>query len=246
MIFLWLNWAPGVAAHIRYTQRQLAAKNIDNSLKMYVIAWPILFLIYLCMGFTALAGRVLIPTMPKGMSVDHIMPLVFLQYMPPVVTGLLYAGLLAAAMSTVDSEVQICNSILFIDIQRYVKLSEKGMLNIARVLGIVIIAIATLITLYPLPIIIEFSAYSWGILGCLYFAPMLIGLYWKRVNKWGVISGIFGGLIVFATWQLLWGTRIYGILPFGVGVLVSIILTILVSAVTKPPPEEYLKGYFTS
>ncbi|MCX8191950.1 MAG: hypothetical protein N3F06_03995, partial [Nitrososphaerales archaeon] len=52
------------------------------------------------------------------------------------------------------------------------------------------------------------------------------------------------GLIVFATWQLLWGTRIYGIPPFGVGVLVSIVLTIVVSAVTKPPPEEYLKDYF--
>ncbi|MCS7116269.1 MAG: sodium:solute symporter family protein [Nitrososphaerota archaeon] len=244
LIFLWLNWAPGVAAHIRYTQRQLAAKNIDYSLKMYVIAWPILFLIYVCMGLTALAGRVLIPTMPAGMSVDHIMPLLFLKYMPPIITGLLYGGLLAAAMSTVDSEVQICNSIIFVDAQKYLKLSEKAMLNIARILGVIIVVIATLITLYPLPIIIEFSAYSWGILGSLYFAPMLIGLYWRRVNKWGVLAGVFGGLIVFATWQLLWGTRIYGIPPFGVGVLVSIVLTIVVSAVTKPPPEEYLKDYF--
>ena len=246
LIFLWLNWAPGVAAHIRYTQRQLAAKNIDFSLKMYAIAWPILFFIYISMGFTALAGRVLIPTIPKGMSVDHIMPLVFLQYMHPVIAGLLYSGLLASAMSTIDSEVQICNSIIFTDVQRYIKLSEKGMLNMARAVGVIIIVIATIITLYPLPIIIEFSAYCWGILGCLYFAPMLIGLYWKRVNKWGILSGIFGGLIVFAVWQLLWGTGIYGIPPFGVGVLVSIILTILVSAITKPPPEEYLKGYFSS
>ena len=246
LLFLWLNWAPGVAAHIRYTQRMMAARNIDLSLKMYVIAWPILFVIYLCMAFTALAGRVFIPTMPEGMSVDYIMPFVFQKYFPPIVAGLFFACLLAAAMSTIDSEVQICNSIVFTDIQKYLKLSEKGMLTFARVLAIVVVVICTLITLYPLPIIIEFSAYCWGILGVLYFAPMLLGLYWRRVNKWGVVSGIFGGLIVFAIWQMLWGTRIYGIQPFGVGVLVSILLTFIVSAVTKPPPEECLKMYFSS
>ncbi|MEM1545318.1 MAG: sodium:solute symporter family protein [Candidatus Methanomethylicia archaeon] len=246
LLFLWLNWAPGVAAHVRYTQRILAARNIDLSLKMYVIAWPILFIIYTCMAFTALAGRIFIPTMPEGMSVDYIMPLIFGKYFPSIVVGLFYACLLAAAMSTIDSEVQICNSIVFIDMLRYLKLSERGMLAVARILAVVIVIICTLITLYPLPIIIEFSAYCWGILGVLYFAPMMIGLYWRRVNKWGVISGVFGGLIVFAVWQMLWGTRIYGIQPFGVGVLVSILLTIIISAVTKPPPEECLKMYFSS
>jgi SSS family transporter len=246
LLFLWLNWAPGVAAHIRYTQRMLAGKDTDSAIKMHVITWPILFVLYICMAFMALVGRVFIPTMPKGMSVDYILPLIFQTYFPPIVTGLLYVALLGAAMSTIDSELQICGSILLTDMQRYVKFSENKMLNFARVINIVIVVIAALITLYPLPIIIEFSAYTWGILGTLYFAPMLLGLYWRRVNKWGVVSGIFGGLIVFVIWQILWGTSIYGIQPFGVGVLVSILLTIIVSAVTRPPPEEYLKMYFSS
>jgi len=245
VLTLYLNWTPGVAAHVRYTHTMQAAKNVKTAIIMYMISWPILLVLYLCMGFVALGGRVLIPTMPKGMEIDWIFPLIFKTYMHPVMAGLLFAGLLAAAMSTIDHELQLSAAMATVEVKTYYpKLSDKSLLWMARALTVVLTVIAMIITFYPIGLIIEFSAYMWGILGISYFGPMFFGLYIKRINKLGATAGVLGGLIVFILWQALWGTRIYGIIPAGMGVLVSIVVTFLASYATAPPPEEHWKPFF--
>ena len=242
----WFTQAPGTGAHPQYLQRIQAAKDIKLSLRMYIYSWITLAVIYFCFVIIGLGGRVLVPTMPEGFKSDWIFPYLMLKYMHPVITGTVFAGIIAAAASTLDTQVHLTSVFLSVDVIRGLKkeISERSALLISRILTGVLVAIGIYFSIYPAPELLTLGGYTLGLMGVLWFVPVLLGLYWKRVTTIGVAVGTIAGVIVFVVWQTLWGFSIYGLPPVGMGVITSFLLTVLISLFTKPPPEECIKPYF--
>lgn len=192
MFFTFLVQGPGTGTNPVYLQRIQASKNMKVALGMYKYAWIILILIYIALNIVGVGGRVLIPTMPEGMKTDWIMPLLFQQFTHPIIAGLFFAGLLAAAMSTIDSNIIIISSCATIDIAGNIwpEMKEERLIWISRAVVAIVGIIVVVMAMANMPMLVIVAGYAFGILGLTYFIPLLLGLYWRRANLAGAWSCI--------------------------------------------------------
>lgn len=245
LFFTFLVQGPGTGTNPVYLQRMQASRTMSVALKMYKYSWIILIFVYIALNIVGVGGRVLVPTMPEGMKTDWIMPYLFVEYTHPIIAGLFFAGLLAAAMSTIDSNIVIISSCISINIVKnfWPKVTEAQTLLISRISVIAIGAIVVLMAMSELPMLVIVAGYAFGVLGLTFFIPLLFGLYWRRANVYGAWACILGGVIVFILWQAFVGTSAYGIPPIGVGILAGAIIMWIVSSLTPPDPEERWAPY---
>ncbi len=255
LFFNFLVQGPGTGSRPEYLQRIQAANKLSTTFKTYIIAWIILIFVYISLNIVGVGGRVLIPTMPEGMSSDWIMPLIFLEFTHPVITGLFFSGLLAAAMSTVDSSMMIITASAT-DILKVVKgkqeIDSKKIMLFSRCVTVLVGIAVYLMALNNNSFIVTVAGYGFGILGLTYFVPLMFGLYSKKANTIATWACIIGGSIAFIVWQYCVTTGIFvkgsvaaAIPAIGFSVLVGIILMAIVSAVTKPMEEKFWAPYFS-
>lgn len=163
--------------------------------------------------------------------------------LPAIVAGLILAGILAATMSTADSQMLAAASSVSQNIvQEFfrVKLSEKKSLLIARITIIVISVIGVILARDPNSSVFGIVSFAWAGFGGAFGAVTLCALFWQRSNKWGALAGMIGGGVMVFVWKYavrplggVW--NIYELLP---AFLVSLILIIVVSLLTKAPDAE--------
>lgn len=254
LFFQFLIQGPGTGSRPEYLQRMQAAKNMRTTLSTYKYAWVILIFVYIGLNIVGVGGRVLIPTMAEGMSSDWIMPVIFTTYTPPIVAGLFFAGLLAAAMSTMDSSMVMITASAT-DILKVVRgadkeYDQKKLTLFSRCVIIAVGIIEFFMASNNGAFIMDVAGYSFGILGLTFFVPLLFGLYSKRANAAATWACILGGSATFIIWQLLIkngtfaaGSFAASLPPLGMAVLVGIILMWLVSHLTKPMDEKFWKPY---
>jgi sodium/proline symporter len=166
---------------------------------------------------------------------------------PPVLAGILLSAILAAIMSTADSQLLVSSSAFANDIYAAFdkKASDKKLMWISRGSVIVISLIAVAIASNPDSEVFGIVSYAWAGFGAAFGPAVLFSIFWKRMNAPGVYAGIIsGGLstIIFHYLGTLniegfWGTvfGIYEILP---AFIISSILIVVVSLLTKAPSEE--------
>ena len=252
LFFNFLVQGPGTGSRPEYLQRMQAAKNMKTALGMYKYAWIILIFVYIALNIVGVGGRVMIPTMAEGMTSDWIMPVLFKEFTHPIVAGLFFSGLLAAAMSTIDSSMVVLTSAAtdIFKILRKKALDGKQLMWFSRgvtaIAGIIIYFMAVKNSSF----ITTLADYCFGILGLTYFIPLIFGLYSKRANIKAAWTSVIGGGIVFLIWQYFTSTGAFAagsvcssIPPIGMGILVGIVLMWLVSRFTQPMDEKYWKPY---
>ena len=168
--------------------------------------------------------------------------------LPYVISGLVAAGGMAAAMSTADGLLLAIANALSHDL--YYKMIDpqadtKKRLIVARVLLVVIGAAGAFVASLKLTSILGAVAWAFNFANSGLFFPLVLGVWWKRANMQGAIAGIIGGLVVGTAYlyyvRFAGGDPILGLdhLRFGiVGMLASLILMVGVSLATKAPDEE--------
>ena len=201
---------------------------------------------FLCF-ILAMAIRGLTPNIPHP---DLAMPTLAVYYLPGLVGSLLLAAIVAAMMSTVDSVLLVASSAFAHDIYAQVinpKATERTKLIIAEVATVLVGVIALLMyiggfgkmTLIQL-IVALFSA----LVGSTFSSVVLLGCLWKRATREGAIAGMIGGFVL--TWIWHFANSPLGLNPVIPGVILSAILTVGISLLTPPPPEEALAPFFES
>lgn len=249
IVFHFIMWGCSTSVHPQYIQRVQGAKDIRTVILAYGISWAILTVVYLALAFMTLGARITMPSLPKGYTIDYALPLYVMKIMGiPILTGFLFAGILAAAMSTIDTVVNVITNSIVVDILRFwnPKIVERTLIIVARITAGVVTILIMFMSLYPLPPIIVLGAYAWGLLGVTYAAPVMLGLYWRSVNKYSIAAAYIVGLSIFITWQTLWGAALYGIPPLGPAVLAALIAaTIVTLIVRKPARDEVWKPFVT-
>ena len=165
-----------------------------------------------------------------------------------IIAGIILAGILSATMSTADVQLLAAASgitqNLLLDVFG-VKLDDKKNLLVAR-LGVICIAIiAVFFALNPNSSIFRVVSFAWAGFGATFGPVMLFSLFWKRCNKYGAIAGMLSGAVMIFVWKF--GVRplggawdIYELLP---AFLVSCVMIVVVSLLTKEPEAEIVKEF---
>ena len=163
---------------------------------------------------------------------------------PALISGVLLSAILAASMSTADSQLLASASAFASDVYKPVlrkgKASDKEMLWAGRFVVLAISVIAVLIASDPNSgTIMGLVENAWGLFGAAFGPAIMLSLFWKRFNFEGAIAGIVTGAVVDVLWLLcLSSTGIYEIIP---GTIAGLIAAIIVSRCTKAPSEEVEK-----
>ena len=167
--------------------------------------------------------------------------------LPFVITGLVMAGGLAAALSTADGLLltianAISHDLYYNVIDPSASLAKR--LTITKVLLIVTALIAAWVATFRLSLIVELVAWAFSLAGASFFPALVMGIWWKRANKAGAVAGMIVGLGITTFYMI--GSRFYGLQWFGTLTIASAIfglpagfLTIwIVSLLTAPPPKS--------
>ncbi|MEC7839089.1 MAG: sodium/proline symporter [Chlamydiota bacterium] len=125
---------------------------------------------------------------------------------PPLLAGFILCGVLAANMSTMDSQILVCASVLSEDFYKHIvkkHASEKELLIVSRI-GVILTSIISLfIAFIKSSTVLDAVLYAWSGLGSSFGPLILMSLYFKKCNKYGAISGILVGGIVAGIWPHL-------------------------------------------
>lgn len=159
-----------------------------------------------------------------------------------IVAGLILAGILAATMSTADSQLLAASSSVSEDIMKAFKvnISEKKKMLVARCSVVLIAIIAMFIAKDRNSKVFEIVSFAWAGFGATFGPVILFALFWKRTTKWGALSGMVSGAAMIFIWKFgiskLGGLfTIYELLP---AFIVSCAFILVVSLLTKAPSKE--------
>ena len=174
--------------------------------------------------------------------------------LPPWVIGLIVAGGLAAALSTAAGLLLVISTSISHDLLKKninPNISEKGELWAARVSIAVAVVAAGLAGLNPPGFVAEVVALAFGLAASSFFPAIILGIFDKRMNKEGALSGMIVG-VVFTTIYIFYfkpqlggpglpQDYLFGISPEGIGtigMIINFIVSLIVSRLTKPTPEN--------
>ncbi len=168
---------------------------------------------------------------------------------PALLSGVLLSAILAASMSTADSQLLCASSAFASDVYKPVirkgKASDKEMNWAGRIVVVIIAVIAVLLASDPNSgTIMNLVENAWGIFGAAFGPAILLSLFWKRFNFAGAITGIIVGAAVDILWLIfLSGTGLYEIIPgFFAGLAAAIIVTLCTKAPGKDVEELFDKA----
>lgn len=158
-------------------------------------------------------------------------------FLPAVIGGVILAGILAATMSTADSQLLAAASSVSQDIARDtlgIKLSDRTAMILARC-TVIVIALIGVIWARNEGSVFTIVSFAWAGFGAAFGPVMILALFWKKSNKYGAICGmVAGGAMVFiwkyAVRPLGGALDIYELLPaFLIAILVNVAVSLLTS-----------------
>ncbi|MBQ7169937.1 MAG: sodium/proline symporter [Synergistaceae bacterium] len=158
-----------------------------------------------------------------------------------VVSGVLLSAVLAAAMSTADSQLLAAASAFASDVYKPVirgdKAGDKEMLWAGRLVVLAIAVVAMLIASNPnAGSIMSLVSNAWGVFGAAFGPAIMLSLFWKRATFAGAACGIFTGAVVDIAWlTYMADTGVYEIIP---GFFAGLIVAVVVSLITPKPSAE--------
>ncbi len=136
-------------------------------------------------------------------DVEMILPFMILDLMPPWIAGILLAGILAAIISTADSQLMVITSSVSEDIINNAlkkKLSEKKLVAISRITIIIAGLVGLIIALTSKSLVFLVVSWAWAGVGCTLSPAIILTFFWKRYSGIGVIATIISGFVSTVIW----------------------------------------------
>ncbi|EEK61084.1 Osmoregulated proline transporter [Bacillus cereus 172560W] len=155
----------------------------------------------------------------------------------PYITGFLLSAILASIMSSISSQLLVISSAVTEDFYKTFfrrNASDKELVFIGRLSVLVVAMIAVVLAYHPSDTILTLVGYAWAGFGSAFGPAILLSLYWKRTNKWGVLAGMIVGAVVVIAWVQIPNLKaiMYEMVP---GFFCSLLTVIVVSLLTKEP-----------
>jgi len=158
----------------------------------------------------------------------------------PVVAGICLAAILAAIMSTADSQLLVCSATFTEDFYKSVfrsAASDRELVLVGRsaVLGIALLAFWLAVD--PENNVLALVAYAWAGFGAAFGPTLLLALFWRRMTRNGALAGILSGGVTVVIWKQLEGGLfdLYELVP---GFLISLLAIVIFSLLDHPPDSR--------
>jgi len=157
----------------------------------------------------------------------------------PWIGGLLIAAILSAIMSTIDSQLLVCSSVITEDFYKKwlrPQAQSKELMLVGRIGVLVIAVIAGVIALNPQSSVLGLVSYAWAGFGAAFGPVVLMSLFWRHYSRNGAVATIIVGAVTVVVWKQLSGGvfDLYEILP---GFILATIAGVIVSKVNAPSPR---------
>lgn len=250
-----LAWGLGYFGMPHILLRFMAIKD-ENKLKLsrrIASVWVVISMtVAIIIGVVALgmvANNAMDPLEDSERAIISIATLIANKgYVFAAVAGLIMAGIMAATMSTADSQLLAAASSVSQNLISDFfgkKLSEKKSLLVARITVIVISIISVILASNPQSNVFNIVSFAWAGFGAAFGGTMLLALFWKRSNMFGALAGMIAGGVMVFVWKYLispmgglWG--IYELLP---AFIVSVLADVIVSLVTPAPEQSVIDEF---
>ena len=165
-----------------------------------------------------------------------------------VIAGVIMAGILAATMSTADSQLLAASSSFSQNLLQDlfgIKLTQKQSILAARLTVVVIAIIAIFLARNPDSSVFKIVSFAWAGFGATFGPIVLLALFWKRSTLQGALSGmVVGGIMVFV-WKFLIAPigGIFGIYELLPAFVLALLVNVIVSLATPAPDAEVLATF---
>lgn len=261
--YLLIPFSVGMFPHL--FQHWLTAKSA-NSFKLAVVAHPFFIMIVwvpcVLVGIWATTATVNgVPVIPPHFSPNAVLPKMVKDLTTPLLGGFLTAGILAAIMSSLDSQFLCLGTMFTNDVVVHYggkgRFSDKQQVVLARSFIVGIVIVTYLLSLAEPRRVFQMGVWCFSGFSSL-FPLVFAAIYWRRLTRLGAFAGI---LAAIGTWGYLFYQSQFGLIPhysvdYAIGehviqtmpvatmVLASTVSMVLVSLITPPPHEEHLKRFF--
>ena len=163
----------------------------------------------------------------------------------PWIAGIIAAAILSAIMSTIDSQLLVCSSVLSEDFYRVFvrpQASQRELLLVSRLAVLAVALVALLIASDRNSRVLELVSYAWAGFGASFGPVILLSLFWRKMTAAGAIAGMATGAVTVVLWAQLEGGLfdLYEIVP---GFLFASVVIVLVGLVRPQNTAAVIAGF---
>lgn len=243
-----MAWGAGYFGQPHILARFMAIKSAEEVKKARIIAMVWVVIALGAAVFVGMVGSVYFVNAPLE-DAETVFMLMVNALFNPIVAGVLLAAILAASMSTADSQLLVTASTISEDFYKEFfrkDASDKELIWVGRIAVMVVAVIAALIAIDPNSSVFGLVSYAWAGFGAGFGPVIMLALFWKRTNKWGAMAGLISGAATVVIWSSIAKTaqasifQLYEIVP---AFIVSIIFAIAVSLITEEPSQEIIEEF---
>ncbi|MBR6469619.1 MAG: sodium/proline symporter PutP [Lachnospiraceae bacterium] len=256
-----LGWGLGYFGMPHILVRFMAIKD-DKELKkskIVGISWVFLSLLFACI--IGIVGRAYLAPVILGSEgtassesvfIEMIKKMFIEDFRIPFIAGIFLCAILAAIMSTADSQLLVTASAVAEDLYKGIfkkDADELSVLKLSRVTVVIVAMLAIAIAWNPDSSVMALVSDAWAGFGAAFGPLVLMSLFWKRTNLSGAFAGIVSGAAVVILWDyipLMAGstlgsvTGLYSLVP---GFIISLVLIVVVSLMTPAPGKDIVEAF---
>ncbi|WP_283117938.1 sodium/proline symporter PutP [Anaerotruncus colihominis] len=160
---------------------------------------------------------------------------------PGFIAGVLLSAILAAAMSTADSQLLVAASAVSNDFYKALfrrNASNKELMWVSRAAVMIIAVVAYLLALDPNSSVMGLVSYAWAGFGSSFGPVILLSLFWKRLTMKGCVAGMVVGGLTVVLWENIPALAATGLYSLAPGFVIALAVIVIVSLADKQPSKE--------
>lgn len=241
-----LSWGLGYFGMPQVLLRFMAIRKTDELVRARRIATVWVVISLAAAVLIGLMGRAMFPvheTLNTASGAENVFIVLSRHLLPPLLAGLVMAGILAATISSSDSYLLIAASAVSLNIFKGIlkkDASDKQVMTMSRIILLLIAVAGVVIAMDENSVIFTIVSFAWAGFGAVFGPIMLFSLFWKRTTQAGAVAGMVTGGVVVFLWKLalkpLGG--VFGIYELFPAFVLSCLAILVVSLLTPAPSAQ--------
>ena len=241
-----LSWGLGYFGMPQVLLRFMAIRKTDELVRARRIATVWVVISLAAAVLIGLMGRAMFPvheTLNTASGAENVFIVLSRHLLPPLLAGLVMAGILAATISSSDSYLLIAASAVSLNIFKGIlkkDASDKQVMTMSRIILLLIAVVGVIIAMDENSVIFTIVSFAWAGFGAVFGPIMLFSLFWKRTTQAGAVAGmVTGGVMVFL-WNLVLKPLggVFGIYELFPAFVLSCLVILVVSLLTPVPSAQ--------
>lgn len=246
-----LSWGLGYFGMPQVLLRFMAIRKTDELVRARRIATVWVVISLAAAVLIGLMGRAMFPvheTLNTASGAENVFIVLSRHLLPPLLAGLVMAGILAATISSSDSYLLIAASAVSLNIFKGIlkkDASDKQVMTMSRVILLLIAVAGVVIAMDENSVIFTIVSFAWAGFGAVFGPIMLFSLFWKRTTQAGAVAGMVTGGVVVFLWKLVLKPLggVFGIYELFPAFVLSCLAILAVSLLTPAPSAAILQEF---